>query len=142
MLWDPQAEIGLNYTESDFITLAAFQCPTSIEAAWRAMHQVPVYRMVYSGNFPQLQPYPWARPFHAADIMLFFGQHLDAAYQEVDGRIEKAAKYLRGAVAAFVRNPEGGLEKFGWPRYNPSGMCSNSASDYGWTIEKGNQLTI
>ena len=29
----------------------------------------------------------------------------------------KAGEYLRAAVASFVRDPERGLEAFGWPRY-------------------------
>jgi hypothetical protein len=28
---------------------------------------------------------------------------------------------LRDALAAFVKDPEDGLERMGWPRYNASG---------------------
>lgn len=43
------------------------------------------------------------------------------AYEDLGGELVKAGVYLRGAVAAFVRDPVGGLGRFGWPEYDIDG---------------------
>lgn len=37
-------------------------------------------------------------------------------------------RVMQRAWAAFVADPEKGLERLGWPVFNPSGMCSLSGS--------------
>jgi len=67
-------------------------------------------------------------PYHGSDHLLVSGQERATAYQEVGEEYLAAGKYLRGAVASFVRDPVEGLVKFGWPRYNASGESHFSLS--------------
>lgn len=57
--------------------------------------------------------YPWIRPFHGADRTLILGDVRVTEYQDVGAEIEMAGRYLRDAVASFVRDPVDGLTGFG-----------------------------
>jgi hypothetical protein len=59
--------------------------------------------------------------YHAADVFLMFGGAKYLAWQELGPNVQKAYEYLQDAVANFVRDPEGGLAKIGWPRYDGTG---------------------
>jgi carboxylesterase type B len=112
---------GVNQTESDLFTLAAFHCPVSQTANYTSSAGVPTYRYVYAGSFLETLSYPWLRPYHGSDLELVFKKGREDAYQDFGGEIKKAGRYLRDAVAAFVRDPKGGLVGFGWPRYEVGG---------------------
>ena len=129
---DPKNPI--NYTVSALITLAAFHCPTVLATGYRVANSVTVYRSVYSGVFPPLQPYPWMRAYHAADVYLMFGGERYVAWQEVGENVLKAGRYLRDAMSAFVKDPEGGLEGFGWERYNGSGKLKRLSTVKIWSV--------
>lgn len=112
---------GVNQTESDLFTLAAFHCPVSQTANYTSSAGIPTYRYVYAGSFLETLSYPWLRPYHGSDLELVFKKGREDAYQDFGEEIKKAGRYLRDAVAAFVRGPEGNLVEFGWPRYEVGG---------------------
>lgn len=89
---------------------------------------VPVWRMLHSGDFPELQPYSWMRSYHGSEVAIFFQNELKYAYQEVGQAVCEAGAYLRKAVAAFVRDPEKGLLSLGWPKY--TGECESPECVY------------
>lgn len=113
---------GVNQTLSDLFTLASFHCPVAAMANYTSQQGLPTWRYVYNGTFAETVPYPWMRPYHGSDLELILGSYKAAAYQEIGSEIEKAASYLQDAVASFVRDPVKGLESFGWPLYNISGI--------------------
>ncbi|MCJ1247028.1 hypothetical protein MMC30_004239 [Trapelia coarctata] len=117
--WSPTA--GVPLTLSDQITEFAFHCPTVLSTSYRLAYNIPIYRYLYSGTFPALSPYPWARAYHGADIFLFFFAERYLAYEEAGTEVVAAGVYLRGAVASFVRGGGRGLEGWGWPRYTGEG---------------------
>ncbi|THC88075.1 hypothetical protein EYZ11_012476 [Aspergillus tanneri] len=99
------SEKGVNKTLSDILTTTYFNCPMSMEASFRAKHQVPVWRYRYMGVFPTVTFYPWVRSYHQ-----------EPEWYEVD-----ASNYLQSTWAAFIESPTDGLSrKMGWPRYSPN----------------------
>ncbi len=105
---------------------------------------MPVWRYLFRGNFPSYQKYRWVRPYHELDVFLTWGivpgggngsgNSSGNGYHsgtEIGGRqplpVERAAiAYMQAAVAAFVREPRGGLRKFGWPEYKPDSKSAVS----------------
>ncbi|KAH6680802.1 carboxylesterase family protein [Halenospora varia] len=108
---------GVNTTLSDLFTTYSFHCPVSTAALYHSQHNISTYRYLYSGSFSETRPYDWMRPYHGADIMLVFKMERRAAWDEVGEEVLRAGRYLRNAVAAFVRDPNNGLKEFGWPKY-------------------------
>ena len=125
--FDPDAVVGINYTLSDYITTVAFHCPTYLAAMYRVNANMTVYRTLYSGIFPPLQPYPWVRAYHGADVLLLFGAENTIAYQDPGPNVLQAGIYFRSAVAAFVKDPKDGLAEFGWPKYTGAGEFNRAS---------------
>ena len=120
--FNTSARVGINYTVSDLVTLTAFHCPTMLGTSYRVMQNVSTYRSVFSGSFPPITPYPWMRgAYHAADVYIMFGGAKYMAWQELGSNVIKAGSYMQDAVASFVRDPNEGLAKMGWPKYDGSG---------------------
>jgi hypothetical protein len=112
---------GINTTLSDDFTLSAFHCPVATTANYSSQQGIPTWRYLYNGSFDKMRSYPWLRPYHGSDLTLILGKARATAWQDVGADVEKAGRYIRNAVASFVRDPIHGLESFGWPRYNVSG---------------------
>jgi hypothetical protein len=49
---------------SDMVTATIFTCTMALEAGFRLMNNVPVWRYRYMPIFPSVTPYPWARTYH------------------------------------------------------------------------------
>ncbi len=119
------AQVGINYTVSDIVTLTAFHCPTMLGTSYRVTNNVTTYRSLFSGDFPAITPYSWMRgAYHAADVYLMFGGAKYLAWQELGPNVIEAGRYMQNAVASFVRDPNGGLPRMGWPRYDGTGKSS------------------
>lgn len=52
---------------------------------------------------------------------------------------DKVAKYMRGGLAAFAKDPLEGLTAYGWPKYSP---LSNSLIRLGLDNKKGPNKAI
>ena len=118
---------GINRTLSDQFTESSFHCPAAATAGYWASNGTPVYRYVFSGVFPEITAYPWIRAYHGSDIALILGLEREFAYQELGEETQKAARYLRTAIATFVNDPVEGLAKFGWPKYSGQGQMNGQS---------------
>ena len=128
---------AINRTQADLSTLVAFHCPAWLGAGTRLVGASVVgdegkagmgrvYRSVYNGTYAPQRPCPWmnGRSFHGEDAMLLLGDLDDEAqwWGEVTDEMREGARYLRSAVAAFVRDPVDGLEEeLSWKAYEGGG---------------------
>ena len=74
------------------------------------MHNVPVWRYHFAANFPTFT----LGALHSREVPSIF----------------RGGKGLAGTMqkswAAFAKDPEHGLSKLGWPRYDAKGMFNRS----------------
>lgn len=117
---------GVNQTISDEFTLASWQCPVASMANYSSSHNIPTWRYVYAGSFLSTTPYSWMRPYHGSDLSLILGAVQSTSYEDPSPALKTAQTYLQNAIAAFVRSPNSGLSKFGWPKYNTT--CKSKSS--------------
>lgn len=112
-------EAGVNQTAADRITLSLTTCPGAAASAARVNHGVPVWRLRYFGEWPNLNPLSWLGAYHSSDIPMIFGT---SDLRGPDSAAEMAiSKYYQTAWAEFAKDPVGGLVRYGWPGYNPEG---------------------
>ncbi|CAD6439808.1 c676aaa1-4651-4aa4-8ceb-bae45132be8a [Sclerotinia trifoliorum] len=110
---------GLSYPDSYWQTfnLIDFTCPTAYRANYSIQADVTTWRYRYFGSFPDTMIVPNAGAWHAAEITLLFDTNI-ANPPETTEQIA-IGKYMRGAWAAFAKDPENGLTNYGWPKYEP-----------------------
>ncbi|PVH90118.1 hypothetical protein DM02DRAFT_82951, partial [Periconia macrospinosa] len=78
---------------------------------------VPVWRVRYFGEWPNLNPFDWLGAFHSSDIPMIFGT---SDLRGPNTELEVAtSEYYQGAWAAFAKDPEKGLIDYGWPLFDP-----------------------
>ncbi|KAF2649768.1 alpha/beta-hydrolase [Lophiostoma macrostomum CBS 122681] len=115
----PYDPAGPNQTAVDAFTRSLATCPIARGALARKNYVTPIYRTRYFGTWPNLNPLPWLGAYHSSDIPMIFGtSDLRGPDTEVEAKL---SKYYQSAWAAFARDPEHGLETFGWPLYDPNG---------------------
>ncbi|PVH69198.1 carboxylesterase [Cadophora sp. DSE1049] len=101
-----------------------FDCPSSVRANISLSQDVPTWRYRYFGAWPnmQLTANPDSGSWHTIDVLEIFdytpqgpGIPAETTAQNATGR------YMRGAWAAFAKNPKEGLASYGggWPQYEP-----------------------
>jgi carboxylesterase type B len=110
---------GTNQTAVDIYTTTRFSCPGDEAAAAKAASGVPVWRLRYFGEWPNLNPLAWLGAYHSSDMPMVFGtSDMTGADTELEA---KTSAYMQGAWAAFARDPATGLSRsegaYGWPRY-------------------------
>ncbi len=91
-----------------------FTCPIGLRALASANNHSPVWRYRYFGNFPNLKlsTDPDSGAWHGSEVAVIFGT--DMAVQNIVERTSEevdVGKYLRGAWAAFAKDPAEGLVK-------------------------------
>lgn len=102
----------------DAFNLQAFTCPTGLRANASVAAKVPTWRYRYFGVFPNLAVSSEAGTWHAAEIPILFNTAIsNPAPTEAEIEI---GNYMRGAWAAFAKDPVSGLTNYGWPTYNTS----------------------
>lgn len=78
------------------------------------------HRWLYSGNFTNISPRYWDGPYHESELPLFFGTHGD--FRGNSTAFEYALSHvMQDAYAAFVKDPDHGLDAIGWPAYGGLG---------------------
>lgn len=112
------------WTEFD---LSVFTCPAAERSNISIAAGVPTWRYRYFGDFPNLRltSVPDSGAWHASELPLVFGN-----YPNATGGVPASTPaelgigdYMRGAWAAFAKDPVNGLNSYqgGWPKYSPSG---------------------
>jgi cholinesterase len=99
-------------------TLVDFTCPCGIRANASIAANIPTWRYRYFGEFPNLAISPEAGAWHEAETPIIF----DTA-PAVPGATQaeiSIGNYMRGAWAAFAKDPTSGLTTYGWPTYDTS----------------------
>ncbi|QSZ30725.1 hypothetical protein DSL72_000283 [Monilinia vaccinii-corymbosi] len=111
---------GLSYPDDAWkaFNLASFTCPSGYRANYSIQAHVPTWRYRYFGAFPNTEIVPNAGAWHSADIPILFDTNI-ANPPDTTAQIA-IGKYMRGAWAAFAKDPKHGLTKYGWPRYEPA----------------------
>lgn len=108
----------------DTMNTNGFFCPVAARAAINTQHGVPTWRYRYFGDWPdmRLSSTVYTGAYHGSEVNILFdtvphGEGIPASMPE-----EVAfGKYMRGAWAAFARNPARGLKEIGWPVYEEEG---------------------
>ncbi|KAJ5231761.1 Carboxylesterase type B [Penicillium citrinum] len=110
----------INESEVQADTQASFNCPLLDELRLRSKNDIPIWRYVYQGNFSNLSPRPWLGAYHTSEIPLVFGTYnVTTPYSQPASRLEiETSRYMQGAWVAFAKDPQSGLQKYGWPQFN------------------------
>ncbi|CAL3969340.1 hypothetical protein PZA11_006090 [Diplocarpon coronariae] len=102
----------------DTFNLQSFTCPTGIRANLSVAAGNPTWRYRYFGVFPNLAISDEAGAWHAAELPMLFNTAPDSI-PATEAQVS-IGNYMRGAWAAFAKDPSNGLTKYGWPRYDTS----------------------
>lgn len=99
----------------------AFSCSVYEATVLRNLFDIPVFRMQYAAEFPNLNVYKWLGAYHAADIPIIFGTYhlLDHVAESTVFEREVSEK-LQDYVLAFARDPVNGLPELGWDAMDAS----------------------
>lgn len=113
---------GVNRTFSDTLTLSLFDCNVALEATFRTINNVPIWRWHYDAIFPSVTPYSWLHAYHGADLGFVFSTYKTFGNESHTQPYEDAAfQFLQRVYSTFIRDPEAWLTKeFGWPTFNPN----------------------
>jgi len=99
-----------------------FVCPAAARASSGVLQGTPTWRFRYFAEFPELRltTNPPSGAWHTSEVPVLFGS-TSATTMPTTPEIFTIGKYMRGAWAAFAKDPVNGLTKYedGWPKYNP-----------------------
>lgn len=126
----------------DEFDLAAFTCPSGQAARGRIANGVPVWQARYFGNWDNMRLYNGSGTYHGSDIPMVFGTSEVISGLPASEAEKKVSRGMASAWVAFARDPQHGLKKMGWPRYDPDGKWSSidmmrlaliySRGNFGW----------
>ncbi|KAG9236024.1 Alpha/Beta hydrolase protein [Amylocarpus encephaloides] len=100
----------------DVFNLQEFTCPSGIRANASVAAHNPTWRYRYMGVWDNTELSTEADTYHGAELSFLF----NIMPSEPPGSAEEIefGKYMRGAWAAFAKDPMTGLMNYGWPSYN------------------------
>ncbi|KAJ5537231.1 Carboxylesterase type B [Penicillium frequentans] len=124
---------------NDF-NLAAFTCPSGETVRYRTAHGVPAWQARYFGDWDNLRLYPGSGTYHGSDLPVLFGNTETVSGIPDSEAGKEFSRYMASAWVAFSSDPEHGLEKFGWPKYNPHGKTLVGLAYGNSTVEFLNPL--
>ncbi|KAH9204652.1 carboxylesterase, partial [Leptodontidium sp. 2 PMI_412] len=108
----------------DNFSRTVFECPSSARANISIQQDVPTWKYRYFGDWPdmQLMTSPDAGSWHTIDVLAIFNYSPEGP--GIPGETSEqiaSGRYVRGAWAAFARDPKEGLTRYegGWPMYDP-----------------------
>lgn len=106
-----------------------FSCPAGFTAEARSRAGVPVWRYRYMSVWPNTALVPGMGAYHTSEIPLVFGTS-ELKPNATEDLPEEAAlsKNMRHAWATFAKDPQNGLKKMGWPKYDPKSMFTRCKS--------------
>ncbi|PMD45906.1 alpha/beta-hydrolase [Hyaloscypha variabilis F] len=94
--------------------LQEFTCPCGLRANASVAAGNPTWRYRYFGVFPNMAVSSDAGTWHEAEVPIIF----DTAPGAATADEVSIANYMRGAWAAFAKDPQKGLTNHGWPEYD------------------------
>ncbi|KAL2015048.1 hypothetical protein VTK56DRAFT_6428 [Thermocarpiscus australiensis] len=101
-----------------------FNCPAGARALASARAGNPTWRYRWHGVFPNtvLSTHPPSGAYHSSEVAVLFGT-VDQSVVRSTRDEDAIGRYMRGAWAAFAKDPVRGLLRYGggWPRYVPDG---------------------
>ncbi len=100
---------------TDF-NLQEFTCPAGVRANASVAASNPTWRYRYFGVFPNLEVSSEAGTWHAAEVLILFDMPPNSTASTPEE--VSIGNYMRGAWAAFAKDPVNGLSEYGWPTYD------------------------
>ncbi|EHA18641.1 hypothetical protein CBS76997_1524 [Aspergillus niger] len=101
-------------------TLEGWLCVSANTSIVRYNANRTTYRYQFAGNFSNVSPMHWLGAYHSSDLTMNFG-----TYPIVRGNgtllEKKTSEVMQDYLLAFMRDPENGLERMGWPAFEPFG---------------------
>jgi acetylcholinesterase len=103
------------------LDIASGVCPTLNSTVYRNRQDIPVFRIQYAAEFPNLNVYKWLGAYHASDLPTIFGTYhlLDGVANTTQYEIDVSRAY-QDHVLAFASDPYHGPQKMGWQPMNAS----------------------
>lgn len=113
---------GVNTTQAqgDAFLLSSFTCPNAFAAAARRNHGVPVWQFRYFGDWDNLRLYPTSGAYHGTDLEMIFGNSAQVSGIDPSAPEQQTTALMQRAWAAFAADPAHGLDRLGWPQFDPS----------------------
>ncbi|KAJ4396891.1 hypothetical protein N0V93_001113 [Gnomoniopsis smithogilvyi] len=102
---------------------SVFVCPSSARANVSVQQGVTTFRYRYFGVFPDTAFSATSGAWHSSEILQLSGVVPAANAMGVPAVTQQELaiqKYMRGAWAAFIKDPKQGLVTYGWPAYQPT----------------------
>ncbi|EHL00500.1 putative Acetylcholinesterase 1 [Glarea lozoyensis 74030] len=96
--------------------LQEFTCPAGIRANVSAAAKIPTWRYRYLGVWDNTALSPQSGAYHGAEIPVLF--NTAPTNPPASEEYVAVGNYMRGAWAAFAKDPVEGLTKYGWPSYS------------------------
>ncbi|KAL1869541.1 hypothetical protein Plec18167_007839 [Paecilomyces lecythidis] len=112
---------GANLSEAEWqdFNIQTFTCPTMEEATNHVRAGVPTWRFRYFADWNNTRLYPTSGAYHGVDMNMIFGNSADVTGIAESRPQTQLKRVMQHAWAAFVTDPEKGLEKLGWPVFDP-----------------------
>lgn len=104
----------------DMYQLSGYTCPSSLRANYSIAANNPTWRYRWFAVFPDIDISSEAGAYHGIELPLIFGT--TDLFSTVDATADEIifTAYVRGAWAAFAKDPVNGLTAYGWPLYDPA----------------------
>ncbi|KIM99541.1 hypothetical protein OIDMADRAFT_91883, partial [Oidiodendron maius Zn] len=123
---DALKNVSLTDAAWDAFNSDTFVCPCATRANFSLANKVPTWRYRWFGAFPntELTTIPFSGAWHASELpVLFNNVPFGAGVPPSTDAEVQIGDYIRGAWAAFAKDPVNGLTSYqdGWPMYDPSG---------------------
>lgn len=105
-------------------TLSRHVCPGVYASDLRAQSNATTWKFYNTANFTNVSPRPWEGAYHTSELAYIFGTYaeynLDIAPPSV---LEvQTAEAWQDLYVAFMKDPQHGLTKSGWPQYQTNGQ--------------------
>tara|TARA_R110002003_G_scaffold96_28_gene7649 strand:- start:14790 stop:15803 length:1014 start_codon:yes stop_codon:yes gene_type:complete len=112
---------GRNVTEAQSaqFLLESFVCPHSYEARQRVAVKVPTWVYRYFGDWDNTRLYPTSGAYHGTELHMILGGSEDASGLPASQAQKATLKLVQRPIAAFADDPNSGLNKLGWPQFDP-----------------------
>ncbi|KAJ7644443.1 Alpha/Beta hydrolase protein [Roridomyces roridus] len=114
------------------LDLSSWVCPTATTTRLRNALGIPVFRYQNAATFPNLNPLRWLGAYHASDLPTVFGTYgLLTDLGKTTSFEVVVSEAMQDHILAFVKDPEKGPQKIGWPAFNASSQDGGTLIRFG-----------